>query len=58
MVHLIEEYQKRDDLALDEAVRKALLNVVGAYSIVVMDEQNPDMIVGARKSSPRTGNRR
>ncbi|MBK6564957.1 MAG: glutamine--fructose-6-phosphate transaminase (isomerizing) [Saprospiraceae bacterium] len=52
LVHLIEEYQKRDDLALDEAVRKALLNVVGAYSIVVMDEQNPDMIVGARKSSP------
>jgi glucosamine--fructose-6-phosphate aminotransferase (isomerizing) len=52
LVHLIEEYQKRDDLPLDDAVRKALLNVVGAYSIVVMDEQNPDMIVGARKSSP------
>lgn len=52
LVHLIEEYQKREDLTLDEAVRKALQNVVGAYSIVVMDEKNPDMIVGARKSSP------
>lgn len=52
LVHLIEEYQKRDDLTLDEAVRKALQNVVGAYSIVVLDEKNPDLIVGARKSSP------
>lgn len=52
LVHLIEEYQKRDDLTLDEAVRKALQNVVGAYSIVVLDEKNPDLILGARKSSP------
>src|SRR5690606_3105800 len=52
LVHLIEEYQLRENLSLDEAVRRALQNVVGAYSIVVLDEQNPDMIVGARKSSP------
>lgn len=52
LVHLIEEYQKRDNLILEEAVRKALLKVEGAYAIVVMDKENPDNIVGARKSSP------
>lgn len=52
LVHLIEEYQKRDNLILEDAVRKALLKVEGAYAIVVMDKENPDNIVGARKSSP------
>jgi glutamine---fructose-6-phosphate transaminase (isomerizing) len=52
LVHLIEEYQKRENLPLDEAVRKALQKVVGAYAIVVLDKESPDIIVGARKSSP------
>jgi glucosamine--fructose-6-phosphate aminotransferase (isomerizing) len=52
LVHLIEEYQKRDDLTLSEAVRKALEKAIGAYAIVVIDRDNPDVIVGARKSSP------
>ncbi|MBK8622719.1 MAG: glutamine--fructose-6-phosphate transaminase (isomerizing) [Saprospiraceae bacterium] len=52
LVHLIEEYQNRENLPLSEAVRKALQKVVGAYSIVVMDENDPDVLVGARKSSP------
>ncbi len=52
LVNLIEEYQKRADLSLTEAVRLALEKAVGAYAIVVMDNENPDIIVGARKSSP------
>jgi len=52
LVHLIEEYQNRDNLLLEEAVRKALLKAVGAYAIVVMDKNQPDVLVGARKSSP------
>ncbi len=52
LVHLIEEYQKREDLTLSQAVRRALEKAVGAYAIVVMDRENPDVIVGARKSSP------
>jgi len=52
LVHLIEEYQKREDLTLSEAVRRALEKAVGAYAIVVIDKENPDIIVGARKSSP------
>lgn len=52
LVHLIEEIQNRENLPLTDAVRKALGKVVGAYAIVVMDKENPDLIVGARKSSP------
>lgn len=52
LVHLIEEYQNRDNLLLEEAVRKALLKAVGAYAIVVIDKNQPDVLVGARKSSP------
>lgn len=52
LVHLIEEYQNREDLTLGEAVRRALEKAVGAYAIVVIDKENPDILVGARKSSP------
>jgi len=52
LVNLIEEYQIKDDLVIEEAVRLALTKVVGAYAIVVMDSEDPDKIVGARKSSP------
>jgi glucosamine--fructose-6-phosphate aminotransferase (isomerizing) len=52
LVNLIEEVQKQENLALDEAVRLALNEVVGAYAIVVMDAQNPDQLIAARKGSP------
>jgi glucosamine--fructose-6-phosphate aminotransferase (isomerizing) len=52
LVHLIEEVQKRDHLPIEEAVREALTQVVGAYAIVVMDEKDPDKLVAARKASP------
>lgn len=52
LIHLIEEVQSRDNLKLVDAVRIALTKVVGAYAIVVMDAQEPDVLVAARKSSP------
>lgn len=52
LVHLIEEIKKSEKLPLEEAVRRALENVVGAYAIVVFDKTEPHKIVGARKSSP------
>jgi glutamine---fructose-6-phosphate transaminase (isomerizing) len=52
LVHLIEEIQQRKDLPLEEAVRVALKRVVGAYAIVVIDRQDPDKLVAARKASP------
>jgi len=52
LVHLIEEIQDQKKLPLEEAVRVALNQVVGAYAIVVMDKNEPDKIVGAKISSP------
>ncbi len=52
LVHLIEEAQKRDVLPIEEAVREALTKVVGAYAIVVIDKDDPDKLVAARKGSP------
>ncbi len=52
LVHLIEELQNRDNLALEEAVRMALTEVVGAYAIVVIDKNDPTKLVAARKASP------
>ena len=52
LVHLIEEIQTADDLDLFEAVRVALNEVVGAYAIVVMSKDEPDVLVAARKGSP------
>lgn len=52
LLHLIEEIQKRENLPLEEAVRVALIRVVGAYAIVVMDQKDPEKLVAARKASP------
>lgn len=52
LVHLIEEIQKVDKLELSEAVRVALTKVIGAYAIVVMSKDEPDLLVAARKGSP------
>ncbi len=52
LVHLIEEVQEMGDLPLEQAVRVALNLVVGAYAIVVMDAQDPNKLVAARKASP------
>lgn len=52
LVNLIEEVQRRDNLPLEEAVRQALKQAHGAYAIVVMDRDDPDKLVAARKSSP------
>ncbi len=52
LVNLVEEVQKQEGLPIDEAVRVALNEVVGAYAIVVMDVREPDTMVAARKGSP------
>ena len=52
LVHLIEEIQKRSKTSLCEAVQIALKEVEGAYAIVVIDENEPDLLIAARKSSP------
>lgn len=51
LVNLIEEVRK-DYPLLEDAVRVALNQVVGAYAIVVLDKTNPDQLIAARKGSP------
>lgn len=52
LVHLIDDIQKKEQVDLAEAVRLALLNVIGAYAIVILSEENPNQLIAARKSSP------
>jgi glucosamine--fructose-6-phosphate aminotransferase (isomerizing) len=52
LVHLIEEIKEKDNLKLGHAVISALKQVVGAYAIVVLDKNNPNEIVAAKKGSP------
>ncbi len=52
LVQLIEHIQNMLGKDLEGAVITALQRVTGAYAIAVMDRQNPENIVVARKSSP------
>jgi len=52
LVHLIEEVRRETDLALEEAVRQALTQVVGTYGIAVVSAEDPDLLIAARKGSP------
>ena len=52
LVQLIEHIQNMLGKDLEGAVITALQRVTGAYAIAVMDRQNPEKIVVARKSSP------
>lgn len=52
LIHLIEDIQKNEQSTLEEAVRIALNQVIGAYAIVVLNEDEPNKLIAARKSSP------
>ena len=52
LLKFIEDIQKNTKSGLEEAVRIALKRVVGAYVIVIIDEDNPDTLIAARKGSP------
>lgn len=52
LIHFIEDIQENNHCSLDEAVRLALTKVVGAYAIVIMSVENPDLLIAARKGSP------
>ncbi len=51
IAHLIDSIAQKG-LALEEAVREAAKHLEGAYAIAVIDERDPDVVVGARKGSP------
>ncbi len=52
LIHLVEDIQVNAHVPLEEAVRMALLEVIGAYAIVIMSKDEPGLLIAARKGSP------
>ena len=52
LLKFIEDIQVNNHVALEEAMRIALKRVVGAYVLILIDQDNPDTLIAARKGSP------
>lgn len=52
LVHLIEDVMVNTSLPLADAVLAALKQVVGAYAIVIVSKNHPELLIAARKGSP------
>jgi len=52
LINLIEDIRINEKVLLDEAVRIALCQVIGAYAIVILSNDHPNTIIVARKGSP------
>jgi len=52
LIHLIEDIKTNENVSLDEAVRIALNQVIGAYAIVIISKDEPNLLIAARKGSP------
>ncbi len=51
-IHLIEDIKLNLACSLEESVRIAMSQVVGAYAIVVLEKSSPNQLIAARKGSP------
>jgi len=52
LIHLVEDIEQETSVGIREAVRLALNRVIGAYAIVIMSADEPDLLIAARKGSP------
>lgn len=52
LVNLIEDILLHTDCDIFEAVRRSLNQVIGAYAITIIDKEQPDQVVVAKKGSP------
>lgn len=52
LLNFIEYIQKSNNCNLEESIRIALKRVIGAYCILLVEQDNPDTIIAARKGSP------
>ncbi len=52
LLNFIEDIRKQNQCGLEEALRIALKRIVGAYCVLLIDEDDPDTILAARKGSP------
>jgi glucosamine--fructose-6-phosphate aminotransferase (isomerizing) len=51
IAHLIDLHREESD-SLEDAVRKALMQVKGSYAIAVLSQDDPTCLIGAKKASP------
>lgn len=52
LITFIEDIKKQNGGSLEQAVRSALHAIEGAYAIVILNQENPDQLIAARKGSP------
>jgi len=52
LLNFIEDIKTHNDCTLEQALRIALKRVVGAYCILLIDQNDPETIIAARKGSP------
>lgn len=52
LLNFIEDIKKNNQCNIEEAIRVALKRVTGAYVILLIDEDDPETIIAARKGSP------
>lgn len=52
LLNFIDDIRSKNECSLEEAIRVALKRVTGAYVILLIDAQQPDTIIAARKGSP------
>jgi len=52
LLNFIEDIKKNNECTVEEALRIALKRVVGAYCILLIDKNDPETIIAARKGSP------
>ena len=52
LLNFIEDIKNNNECSVEEAIRIALKRVTGAYCILVIEQDNPDTIIAARKGSP------
>jgi len=52
LLNFIEDIQINNQCSLEEALRIALKRITGAYCILLLDKEDPETIIAARKGSP------
>ncbi len=52
LLNFIEDIKLNNECSLEEALRIALKRIVGAYCILLIDKDDPETIIAARKGSP------
>jgi glucosamine--fructose-6-phosphate aminotransferase (isomerizing) len=52
LLNFIDDIRKNNNSTAEEALRIALKRIVGAYCILLIDKDDPETIIAARKGSP------